>query len=141
MARNIILLNGEAREESKVASVVISPGELIQPAATEGEMQPNGAAADADAPRIFADVQKENAGAGVDDDIASGDEFTALYPESGATVNARIAHGEDLSDGEALESDGNGALRSHTNGRIIGFSDGDQSNTSGSAALGPIVVA
>ena len=141
MTRNIILLNGEAREESKVAAVVLSPGELIRPASTAGQMEPNGTAADADAPRIFVDVQKENEGAGVDDDIAASDTFTALYPESGAKVNARIAHGESLSDGEALESDGNGALRSHTSGRIVAFADGDITNTSGSAALNPVIVA
>lgn len=141
MPRNVILLNGEAREESKIAAVELTPGELIRPAATEGEMEPNGDAADDDAPRIFADVQKENDGAGVDDNIPADDEFTALYPESGAKINARIAHGEDLDDGEALESDGNGALRSHTNGRIVAFADGDITNTSGSAALNPVIVA
>lgn len=141
MARNQILLNGEAREESYIASEALTPGELVQPAATEGQVKANDAAGDADAPRWWVREQRENEGAGVDDDIASGDECTVLKPESGARINARIAHGESLSDGEALESDGAGALRSQTSGRIVAFIAGDFTNTSGSAALGPVDVA
>lgn len=141
MARNVILLDGDAREEDKIASEALTPGELVLAAATAGEIKANDAAADADAVRAFVREQRENGGAGVDTDIASGDECTVIYPASGAVVNARIAHGEDLNDGAALESDGAGALQAHTSGRIIGYIVGDFANSTGSAALAPVLIA
>lgn len=141
MARNVILLNGNAREEDKIASEILTPGELVQPAATEGQVQANATAGDTDAPKTWVREQVENAGAGATTNIASGDTCTVLNPEQGAKINARIAHGQTLSDGDALESDGAGALRAHTSGRILAFAAEDITNVSGSAGLFPVIVA
>lgn len=141
MARNQILLNGDAREESRIAAETLTPGELTEPAATLGETQAASSAADAEAPRQWVREQRENEGAGVDTDIASGDECTILHPESGARINARIAHGVNVQEGAALESDGAGALQARTSGRTLAFAGTDINNTSGSTELHPVDVA
>lgn len=137
---NVILLDGEAREEDYVASAAITPGELIEFGGAN-DVRANSSAADADAIRAFAREQVENAGAGIGTDIPSGDTVTVLYPESGAKVNALLAHGENVAEGAALESDGNGALQAHTSGRIIGYADAALNNTTGAAARLAIIVA
>lgn len=132
---NVILLDGEAREEDYDAAATLTPGELVLPGSTEGEITVNATAVDPDAPRWFVREQVENAGAGIDDDIASGDTCTVLKCESGAVVNAWLAYGENVSEGDALESDGAGALQAHTSGRIIAFAGEDNDNTSGGARV------
>lgn len=141
MARNVILLDGNAREEDYIASEILTPGELILFAATEGQIKASDAADDADAMKAWVREQSENAGAGVGTNIASGDTATVLFPEQGAVVNARIAHGTDVQQGAALGTDGNGALQSYSSGRIVAFAAEDIANTSGSAALYPVTVA
>lgn len=138
---NVILLDGEAREETKIASETLTPGELVLEAATAGQVKANDAAADADAEKAWVRENRENEGAGVSTDIASGDTCTVIYPEQNAVLNARIAHGTNVSHGAALESDGSGALQAHSSGRIVAFAGADINNQSGSAALGRVVVA
>lgn len=140
MARSIILLNGKAREEDFVASVALTPGELIVYAATEGQVAPNTTANDPDAMKAWVREQSEN-GQDATTDIDSGDTCTVLFPAPGAKINARIAHGTDVQQGAALESDGAGALQAHTSGRIVAFAGEDIANTSGAAGLFPVTVA
>lgn len=141
MARNVILLDGDAREETKLASETLTPGELVLEAATSGQVKANDAAGDADAEKAWVRENRENEGDGVDTDIASGDSCTVIYPAQGAKVNARIAHGVNVSHGAALESDGNGALRARTSGRTVAFAAADINNTSGATELHPVTVA
>lgn len=135
-----ILLNGDAREEDHKTSEAITPGELIEFGGSN-DIRANTTANDADAIRAFMREQPENDGNGIEDDVPSGDMGTVLFPESGAKVLAFLAHGENVSEGDALESDGNGALQAQTCGRIIGFAAEDLNNTSGSASRIKVIVA
>lgn len=138
---NQILLDGEAREETKIAAAALTPGELVEEGSTAGQVQANSSANDANAERKWVRENRENEGDGVSTDIASGDTCTVIHPESGAVVNARIAHGTNVSHGDPLGSDGAGALQSYSSGRIVAFAGEDINNTSGSASLNRVVVA
>lgn len=138
---NTILVRGRAEEEAYITSEAMTPGELVLYAATEGQIKANDASADVDAMKAWVREQEENKGAGVDDDIASGDEATVIFPTSGAKIRALIAHGTNVQQGAALESDGNGALQARTSGRTVAFADSDTNNTSGSASLAIVRVA
>lgn len=140
MSDNVILRDGDAREEDHKASEAITPGELIEFGGSN-DIQANTSAADSTAVRAFVREQVENSGNGIDDDVPSGDTGTVIYPESGAVVRAFLAHGENVSEGAALESDGNGALQAQSSGRVIGYADEALNNTSGSASRIDIVVA
>lgn len=138
---NVILLNGDAREEDGLASEALTPGELVLEDTTPGNWKANDAAADADATKTWVREQVEDAGAGIDDDIASGDTCTILRPIQGAKIQAFLAHGENVSAGDALESDGAGALQAHSSGRIVAYAAEDLNNTSGSASRIAVTVA
>lgn len=137
---NVILLDGEAREEDFVASEAITPGELVEHGGSD-DIQAHSTASGTQVERIFVREQVENSGNGIDDDVPSGDTATVIYPEQGAKVQAFLAHGENVSEGDALESDGNGALQAQSSGDTIGYAAEGLNNTSGSASRIDITVA
>lgn len=141
MAKNVIVRQGQPREATYLASEVLSPGELLLYAATEGQVKANDAAADVDASRMWVRENSENEGDDASTDIASGDTCTVIFPSAGDKINARIAHGTNVQQGAALESDGAGALQAYSSGEIVAHADEDINNTSGSAALYPVTVA
>jgi hypothetical protein len=117
MARNVILLNGDAREEGGIAAVYdITPGMLVERTGARN-WQPHATAAGA-ALAAFAREQRENDGHGVDDDIPAGDEFTIIFPTKGAKINAFTS--DTIAAGEFVESDGDGGVRAFAAGVKIG---------------------
>lgn len=108
MADNTILSASATavREEGFIASVILSPGELVEFGGSD-DIQPHGTAA-GDAAAMFVRAQEENQGAGIDDDIASGDEATVIFPQPGDKVMA-IAGGA-VTANAFVESDGNGRV-------------------------------
>lgn len=135
MARNVILLRGKAREDSGIAGGAITPGALVQITSTGFN---DNVGAGATCIPAFARAQHENDGAGIDDNIASGDEVTALYPECGAVINALTS--DTIAKGEFVESDGAGGVRVYGSGFRIGQAQ-SASDLSGSNGRVEIIVA
>lgn len=115
MPRNVILLRGNAREESGIVSANTTPGMLIEYTSTGFRPHNTGGGA---AAAIFARAQHENDGAGIDTAIASGDEATAIYPDKGAKINAVTA--DTITRGEFVQSAGDGTVEPFDSGAIIG---------------------
>lgn len=127
--RNVTLLRGNAVEDSGIASEAITPGMLVEFGGSD-DYQKHSTAGGAAAP-WFAREQHENQGAGIDDDIASGDEVTVLRPQLGATINAFTS--ATIAKGEEVESDGAGGVRVYGSGSRIGIAQAasDLSGTNG----------
>lgn len=119
MPRRVILLNGEAREESGILTVAAMPGMLMERVA--GGWRPHTVAGGA-AQFAFVREQHENDGHGVDDEIPANDEGTILFPTVGARINALTADSIEL--GDPLESAGDGTLQLRDLGAVVGFAGG-----------------
>ena len=120
MARNTILLRGDAVEDSFTVEggTAIRPGMLVEISPSSAvSVQPHQTAGGAAAP-IFAREQHENQGGDIDDTIAVGDEVTVLYPNLGSIINAFTA--DTIDAGGWVESAGNGAVRAYGSGYRIG---------------------
>lgn len=132
--RNTILLAGDAREDSGLADGAITPGSLVQLTSTGYN---DNVSAGAVCIPAFAREQHENQGADVDDNIASGDNFTVLFPQHGAVINALTS--DTIARGEYVESDGSGGVRLYGSGFRIGQAQ-TASDLSGSNGRVEIVI-
>lgn len=123
MARNTILLRGNAREETRLADLyAITPGMLVA-LADAGTAIPHDSDGGQAFP-IFAKEQHENQGAGIDADIAVDDECGILFPEQGAKINAFTS--ATIVEGETVCSDGVGGVRVADSGDyVIGVAAAD----------------
>lgn len=115
MARNTMLLQAVplTNEDFKAkAAEAILPGHLLDFTGTNtGEVEKHGTAA-VNALPMFA-LPREEAGEGIVTLVAYGDgEFVKVgYFHTGEKIQARIASGQDLDEGDFLESAGDGTLR------------------------------
>ena len=116
MARNTILIRGNAREESILFDEATRPGSLME--ITSTGVQKHNTAGGAVLVLAFAREQHENQGADVDDLIASGDNAAVIFPELGAKINAVTS--DTIARGGAVESDGDGGVRAYGSGYRIG---------------------
>lgn len=108
MASRVIALQGEPIvDEQKMAVEAITPGMLIQVSA--GKWRKHADAAK-NAPPWFA-LEREEMGKDIDDDYAIDDQVKAGRFSKGDKVNALIASGQNISDGDYLESAGDGTLK------------------------------
>lgn len=116
MARNEILLRGNAREENAlITNAAARPGSLMQQTATGYRLhQTAGGAA------IVAVLkeQHENQGNDIDDNVAQNDMGTILFPELGAIINFETE--DTIARGEWVESDGGGGVRVYGSGHRVG---------------------
>lgn len=117
-----ILLSGEAEQYEGEAGADITPGELLTidsnnryiPHDETPDLNGNGTTS-----RTFA-RESVDAGRGIDDDYlwdsgdSEGDNVKAIHPTPGSKVYAWLEHGENVSEGDPLESAGNGALQAHS---------------------------
>jgi len=131
MARNTILISGDAREETRLADLyVMTPGMLAE-LADAGTVIPHstdGGQADP----IFVREQWENDGAGIDDNVAIDDECTLLFVAQGTLVNAYTS--DTILEGERVCSDGAGGVRLADSGDYVmgtAKEDSDLSGTNG----------
>lgn len=130
---NTILLKGEVVRKEGVTDEAVTPGELVERGGSN-DFQAASSGNTGTAMRAFA-LENDLVGQGIDDDYDSGDTMQVGYPEPGAEVYAFLAYGDDVNDGAALESDGNGALTAQSSGRVIAYAVEDKTNTSGGAAV------
>jgi hypothetical protein len=116
MARNTILLRGQAREEGRIVeTATITPGMLVQ-LETGGEVIRH-AVDGGQAFPMFAKENHENDGAGIDTVIADADSITVLFPEQGAKINAFTS--DTIAEGEFVCSDGVGGVRLADSGDYV----------------------
>lgn len=114
MAKRVIKLLGEPiQDEDRKAAQVITPGMLI-------DIDSNGdiikhATAGGFAETMFA-LEREEAGYDIDETYAVNDTVKAGRFHRGTRVLALIASGQNIQDGEYLESAGNGTLRAYASG-------------------------
>jgi hypothetical protein len=138
MARNTILLRGNAREEGRIVeTATITPGMLVQ-LETGGEVIRH-AVDGGQAFPMFAKENHENQGADIDTVIADADSVTVLFPEQGAKINAFTT--DTIAEGDFGCSDGVGGVRLADSGDyVIGQASAD-SDLGGSVGRVEIYVA
>lgn len=109
MASKVIALRGEPTvDEQNTASEAITPGMLIE--INAGQWRKHATAA-GNSERAFA-LERDEMGKDIDTAYASGDRVKAGFFSKGQKVNALVATGVALVEGETyLESAGNGLLR------------------------------
>jgi hypothetical protein len=108
---NTVVLKGDFIRKEAKAGGTITPGMLIEDDGS-GNFQAHSTAAGT-ARKLFA-LENSMIGDAISDDYSSGDRTQAglFYP--GAEVFALLATGNNVSVGDALESDGSGALQKHS---------------------------
>lgn len=119
MASNKIILRNEefiADEDGEVdsGSGGVTPGDLVAYYGNADYDVHAAAGGSRPAPR-FARKAGEIGGT-IDDAYAAGDHVKVAYCNGGVRVNARLAAGETVSEGELLSSNGDGSLRSAEDG-------------------------
>lgn len=126
-------------DEDTQASEAITPGYLVERGGSN-DIQAHSTAG-GEGPRYFADLEHAEGGA-IGDDYDSGDSVNVLRLQSGDKIHARIGSGSseyNISQGEALESDGTGVLQSHgtastgTEDNKIAYADEAINNSGGSS--------
>ncbi len=108
MASARVALRGSPEvDEQTSASAAFTPGDLIEIDTGQWRRHAN---AGLNAAAAFA-LERDETGDGIDVDYVLNDAVKAGYFAPGMRVNAFIASGQDLSEGEFLESAGDGTLR------------------------------
>lgn len=116
------------------ASEALTPGELVE-IDSDSEFTPH---ATAGGGPVMPIVVKEEPFEDLSTDVDSGDRTVGLQPRPGDVLFMFLADGENVSEGDALESDGAGALQAHGTAstgdedNVVGYADEDLNNTSGS---------
>lgn len=108
-----VLISGPAKRLEGVTDEAITPGMLVERGGSN-DVQKHSVAGGNAAP-LFA-LPNDLVGDDLDDAYASGDTVQLAMCGPGAKVYALLAHGENVSAGAYLESDGLGALQAHTSG-------------------------
>lgn len=109
MSDNVIKIRGTFEEfGGLVASEALTPGELVEFGGSD-DLQPH-SVADANAEKMFVRNRTE-LGEEIGDDVPAGDSLTVIVPLRGAVVYAWLDAGENVAQGDALSSAGNGNLK------------------------------
>ncbi len=112
MAR-VVVLKGTPLPKEGIAESTITPGELVERDATDGDIQPHGTAA-ANAPPMFADINPE-IGNGLGDDYVAGQQMRLAFARRGDEINSLLAASAvAVVINDFLESAGDGTLRKLT---------------------------
>lgn len=108
MSSKVIVLRGYPEvDEQNSASAAIPYGSLIEK--SSGSWRVHSTAA-GHAAKVFA-LERDELGKDITDSYASGERVKAGYCKSGDRINAIIASGETVTEGQELESDGAGRLK------------------------------
>ncbi len=135
MARSVVLLRGDAREEAGIASTGASivPGWLVDYDDSDvphfvGHQTGGGVAA-----AIFARQNTEYDGKDLNTQITDLDSFTVIFPNKGAKINAVTS--DTILRGDYVQSAGNGQVQlwDESGGYVVGqaAADSDLSATIG----------
>lgn len=113
---------GDYQQDEREVTADVDPGELVE-FASDGRVQPHSSAPDLNGngsalPRFA--IEARDLGKGIDDTYTydsnddEGENCRYARPSPGTKVQAWLAAGENVNDGDSLESAGNGALQQHT---------------------------
>lgn len=105
--KNTIILKGHGITQERKAVAAITPGHLIEEAATGFQKH---STAGGSAEKLFA-IEDDNQGNDIDDDYVTGGLVFAKACTAGMEVMAILAEGENAAIGSKLESNGDGTLR------------------------------
>lgn len=111
MAPKTIVLKGDPIRKERQAAEALTPGELLDVDASS-KLIPHGNAGQ-NAAAIFC-LEEDFVGDDIDTDYAADDTVQYGFFRQGDEVYAWLAAGENVADGDELESDGAGALQAHT---------------------------
>lgn len=114
-----IHLLGDGRHEEAVAGGTIRPGDLIK-LNSDGEVVVHATAA-GNAERLFA-LEDALQGKEISESYANDDVVGFVVASPGDVVYAYLSWGENVAKGDLLESNGDGALRKWTSGKVIAVS-------------------
>lgn len=107
MPQTILAAGDYQQDEYTADGAALTPGHLVEE--TANGVAPHGTAAGAADPYFVR--EHTETGMGVDDDIPAGSNAKVLMPTRGSRVRARIAAGENVTEGDDLVSNGDGTLR------------------------------
>lgn len=109
----LLTVNGEKRPIFEaVADAALTPGELVR-FSSDDELQPHGTAAGLAAPMFCVENPYTDPGttAAIDTDYAIATSARYIWAQPGDIIYAFLADGENVAKGDALMSDGAGALK------------------------------
>lgn len=151
MPKNRIVQQGDPNERDYVLSEAADPGMLMEFGGSD-DVQKHSTANGGLNPVAVLREQKENDGAGVEDQVAASDLATILFPSPGDVVLVRLGFGSSehtITVGEALESGGDGTVQSHGTAagsgeegtlKLVALEALDNSSGSATALLKALVV-
>lgn len=112
---NTILLHGMRNVVNDyLASEAITPGHLVELAASSGVLKWRKNASATNQPTLAVALNQEEMNKGVDDAYASGDLVEAHFLKPGDVWWALVPSGEDIAIGDLLQSNGDGTLKEAT---------------------------
>lgn len=112
MASNTIILEGDPMYKKAKADGAITPGHLLEKGTDSGDMKSHSTSG-GNNNRAFA-VEDSLQGNGIDDDYSDNNEIKYAVCQRGVEVYAILTTSQTISDGDALESAGDGTLQKHT---------------------------
>lgn len=130
---NTIWLGGDIVQVNDVAaSEAITPGHLVERHSSTGAKYKKHATAGGDTVKAVA-LDQSMMNRGVDDAYATGDLVEVGVFSPGATAWMLVASGQNITNGQKLESAGNGTLRAHSSGAALFAAVEDKNNTTGAS--------
>lgn len=131
----ILVIGTAVQDEAKVgAAGTLQPGEIVQFDGSE-ELEVHGTADGVVSGAIVR--ERDLFGKDKTEVIPVADNALIIYPQSGAVVQAFLEDTGNVAKGDALGSDGLGALQAHGGaaaGSVYGFAEEALNNTTGSPA-------
>lgn len=131
---NTISLKGEFTRKEAPAGAAITPGHLIVFSGATNVIVHASAAGVA---RVAFALENDLVGGAIGDAYDTGDTVQYGVFSPGAEIYALLAHGENISKGDALASAGDGTLQAHTGDAshsVVAFAMEALNNTTGAAA-------
>jgi len=131
---NTVWLGGQGTEVNDVfAGAAITPGHLIQRYNSSGMKLRKHATAGAAGAMYALNQSMQNKG--LSDAYAAGDLVEAVIFQRGASVYAFIASGNNIANGDALTSNGDGSLKAAGSGVVIAYALEAVDNSAGATAV------
>lgn len=123
--------------EEYVAASEIFPGMLLE-MNSDGKVEPHGTADNEVIPLIA--LEDELQGKGIDDAYSSDDQVQCWIPYPGDEAYMILADDQNISTGDFLQSDGEGALKADDGGasKFMALEDLDLSGSSGEESSGAL---
>lgn len=130
MAKNVVYLYGEQKNDVRLGKGAISPGDLLEKTAVVNEVQRHSTAAG----KALVMVAVENTAwnKGLSDDYADGNQVQVVFPQRGDKLSMLLAAGATaVTCGDYLESAGDGTIRIFGSGVALFVAEESVDNSGG----------